>query len=524
MSAVAAGAARSLLRGDLDAIAAKALRKAPSERYASMAAFAADLHAWRTGLPVSAVRQSSWYRARRFLRRNRKAAIAGAALAVALAGGGVATAWQARIAAAERDKAQNRFNQVREFSRSLLFDVHAALRAVPGATESRRLLLGRAVQFLDGLAADAGDDDALLLELTAGYQQLANVQGNALSENVGDTAAALVSLEKASRLVDTVRTRRPGDGEALIRAIRVQFDLTVVQAERGDPRAQQSEQRHEALLRELENRHDTRPRTIATVAEGYSNVGRSHADRADFGGAEDAYRKSVALFESLPKNERNVDDLRSYSYALKRLGAVRLRADDYDESERFYRQALVLDDEVIRLDDRPQTRYDVTFTLSDLALVQSRRGRWDDAVAMWQRALAIRQAAVDADPKNTRALIGVATLYGRLGNAAAAQADPLASAARYRDELGLRDRVVAIVGPLPGRVSEQAWARLNLAQALLDSAAVSPRHPSHAAWVTEARRLVRGTGRGSGKVSVTAGSEPDYLELHDLLARRVGMH
>ena len=74
MSSVAVGAVRSQLSGDLDAIAAKALRKVPAERYASMPALAADLLAWRTGRPVSAVRQSSWYRGRRFMKRNRKAA------------------------------------------------------------------------------------------------------------------------------------------------------------------------------------------------------------------------------------------------------------------------------------------------------------------------------------------------------------------------------------------------------------------------------------------------------------------
>lgn len=72
------------------------------------------------------------------------------------------------MAAQERDKAQNRFRQVREFSRSLLLDVHNALRPVPGATEAPRLLLGRAVQFLDGLSADAGGDHALKLELAEG--------------------------------------------------------------------------------------------------------------------------------------------------------------------------------------------------------------------------------------------------------------------------------------------------------------------------------------------------------------------
>jgi hypothetical protein len=175
----------------------------------------------------------------------------------------------------------------------------------------------------------------------------------------------------------------------------------------------------------------------------------------------------------------------------------------------------------MRLDDGPQTRYDITFTLSDLALVQSRRGQWNDAVAMWQRALAIRQAAVDADPKNIRALVGAATLHGRLGTAAAAQQDPLTSVLHYREELRVRDHVIGITGPLPTRVSEQAWARLRLAENLLDSAAISPGHPSRAAWLAESGRLVRSVSRGSGKASVPAGSEPGYLELYDALVKRL---
>ncbi len=523
MSTVAGGPARDALRGDLDAIVAKALRKVPGERYGTVVELAADLRAWRTGHPVSAARQSPGYRSRRFVRRNRAGVAAGAALALALVGGGVATAWQAHIAAQERDKAQNRFRQVREFSRSLLFDVHDALRTVPGATESRRLLLDRATQFLDGLAADAGDDDAFQLELVAGYQQLANVQGNQLSENVGNTAAAITTMEKAARLADTVRARRPGDPEPLIRSIAVYFDLASVQSDRGDQSAARSQARHESLVRELESRQSSMPGTSAIVAQGYSNVGRFRADRGDFDGAEDAYRKSIALFESMPQAEQTPVDIRSHAFALKRLGAVLLRAQQYDASEERYRQALALDEDAIRLNDRPQTRYDITFTLSDLALIQSRRGEWNDAVAMWQRALAIRRAAADADPKDTRALLGVATLLARLGAAAAAQKDLATSVARYRDELRVRDRMIAVAGRLPGRVSEQAWARLRLAEALLDSAAAAPKNPAGASWIDEAGTLVRATGRGDGNVSVTAGSEPGFVDLHDALIARLAM-
>ena len=62
---------RDTLRGDLDNIAAKALKKAPAERYASVAAFAEDLRRWLADEPVSA-RADTWrYRAGKFVRRHR---------------------------------------------------------------------------------------------------------------------------------------------------------------------------------------------------------------------------------------------------------------------------------------------------------------------------------------------------------------------------------------------------------------------------------------------------------------------
>ena len=173
--------------------------------------------------------------------------------------------------AQERDKAQNRFRQVREFSRSLLFDVHDALRAVPGATEPRRLLLDRAVQFLDGLAADAGDDDELLMELAAGYQQLANVQGNALQREPGRHCRGHGSLEKAA-----ASSSRWGasswDIEALIRS-----DRRAVRPHGGAERARRcgrTEGSQATTSRycyaNWKNRHDARPSPTEEVAEGYS--------------------------------------------------------------------------------------------------------------------------------------------------------------------------------------------------------------------------------------------------------------
>ena len=145
MHTVAVPERRAVLRGDLDRIVAKALRKAPQERYGTIVELAADLRAWQEGRPVTAAPQSIAYRVRRFVRRNRGKVAVAAALALTLAAGVAATAWQARVAAAERDKAQQRFRQVREMSRALIFDIHDALRtgardhrAAPPAARSRR--------------------------------------------------------------------------------------------------------------------------------------------------------------------------------------------------------------------------------------------------------------------------------------------------------------------------------------------------------------------------------------------------
>jgi eukaryotic-like serine/threonine-protein kinase len=95
------------LAGDLDTIVAKALRKAPSERYGTVAEFAADIERYLQGLPVLAQPESWRYRAKKFVLRNR--VVVGAATAVAcsvVAGFGVAL-WQtsvAREAAARADR------------------------------------------------------------------------------------------------------------------------------------------------------------------------------------------------------------------------------------------------------------------------------------------------------------------------------------------------------------------------------------------------------------------------------------
>ncbi len=98
-------AARAL-RGDLDAIVLKALRKKPDERYETAAAFADDLERWLDHRPVRAQRSSGWYRLRRFLARHRFRVVAGTVAIFLLLAGSAAVLRQRHLAVEDAARAE----------------------------------------------------------------------------------------------------------------------------------------------------------------------------------------------------------------------------------------------------------------------------------------------------------------------------------------------------------------------------------------------------------------------------------
>jgi serine/threonine-protein kinase len=103
--AAAARSARAL-RGDLDTIVARALKKQPAERYPHAAALADDLRRWLDHEPVQARPDRPGYRVGRLVRRHRHAVVAaGIAATLALASGAALAWWQAQQARQERGRA-----------------------------------------------------------------------------------------------------------------------------------------------------------------------------------------------------------------------------------------------------------------------------------------------------------------------------------------------------------------------------------------------------------------------------------
>jgi eukaryotic-like serine/threonine-protein kinase len=202
------------LRGDLDNIVMMALRKEPERRYAGAEQLAEDIRRHLQHLPVIARKDTLGYRTSRFVRRHTLGVAAAGLMVAVLLGGIVTTAREARIAEAQRARAEHRFSDVRKLAAALIFDIHDSIRDLPGAERSRHLLIDTSLHYLDSLSQEASGDPGLERELAAAYVRLGDLQGRVLEANEGDYAGAQKSYRHAFALLRAALQQSPASGDA----------------------------------------------------------------------------------------------------------------------------------------------------------------------------------------------------------------------------------------------------------------------------------------------------------------------
>ena len=124
---------KHFLRGDLDNIVAKALKKSPAERYASVTAFADDIKRYLDHQPVSARADSFGYRAGKFIRRNRIPATLSALALITLVAGLVGTMTEAERAKRQAALAEEQRNRADAEARAATEQRDFALRELSRA-------------------------------------------------------------------------------------------------------------------------------------------------------------------------------------------------------------------------------------------------------------------------------------------------------------------------------------------------------------------------------------------------------
>ena len=186
------------LRGDLETIVAKSLKKNSGERYSSVSAFADDLRRYLAHQPVSARPDSFAYRTGKFVARNKPGVILGSLAVIAAATAIIAVQREAH-------RAEYRFQQVQRLAHTVLFDLNPEIENLAGSTPARELLVKTSLEYLDSLAAESGNDPKLQIELATAYEKIGDVQGNSRYSNLGHPEASLESYRKAVTIARKLR-------------------------------------------------------------------------------------------------------------------------------------------------------------------------------------------------------------------------------------------------------------------------------------------------------------------------------
>jgi len=203
------------LRGDLDSIVLRALRKEPNHRYSSAAQFAADLRNVLAGRPVESRRGSRRYRAWKFVRRNRAGVIAAAILVVALLAGAAGAVSQAIRAQRSRAIAEARFDDARRLTDSLLVDFYAAVQKLDGSEAAQKALVQWSRETLESLARHSAGNPRVNVELAITYLRLGELQA-AGARDLAHWTAAIASFDQGLKLLPPVLGKEAADQQALL--------------------------------------------------------------------------------------------------------------------------------------------------------------------------------------------------------------------------------------------------------------------------------------------------------------------
>jgi serine/threonine protein kinase/tetratricopeptide (TPR) repeat protein len=440
---------RRALTGDLDNIVLKALRKEPERRYVSAEQLAEDIRRHLQGLPVLATPDSSSYRVRKFVGRHKAGVAATVLIAVAVAGGVAATLREARVAVQERARAERRFNDVRKLANSFLFEFDEAIKNLPGSTPARSLVVKRALQYLDGLAAEARGDRSLQLEIAAAYKRVGEVQGDPMFPNLGDSQGALKSSGKALEILETLSRTEPENQQVRLALASTQQQISDVLAFGGDMAGAVQHSGialkiNEGLAANLASDPKFQSQLVSQTyhyAKLLQLVGTE-----DEAGAE--YRQAVELSQRMiaanPSDQEGKVHLAS---SLDGLGDVLQEKADTAGALENRRRGLTIREELARLDpNNANYRRQLAFSHHNVGLSLVQAGDLASALIHFQQELRLFESLSVADPKDVQARRNRSLAHKQIGDVRMRNGDVRAALAQYRSALGI-DRDLASADP-----------------------------------------------------------------------------
>lgn len=398
------------LDNDLDSIVLKALRKEPEQRYATVAEMASDIQAYLQQRPVSARRGNWRYLATKFVRRNTIPLVAASLLLFSLVAGAIVVGWQAHVATVQRRKAEARSKDLRLLSESLLSELDDAIKELPGSTPAQKLLVTRVLEHLDRMSADGADDQLTQLDVASAYTRIANLQGNAYDQNIGDAAGGVASINKAIGITEHLKAQHPKDPAVL-------HAYALAQQSRGEilfgmanlPEAILALKDGAVIFGEVASLPGATSLQLSEAATAYGGLGDvlgqpGRVTLSDTKGALDAYRTSLAFQQkALETDPTSVRARRSLPLSMTKIGNIEFDTDPWQARRQY--QASMKAMENYPADLKKSFAYIRTsdYIARKYATTQTETGDEMGAIATIESLLPAMRSYLKADPTDDRA-------------------------------------------------------------------------------------------------------------------------
>ena len=406
--AAAAPEMRRQLRGDLDTIVLRAMAKQPARRYSAAGTLADDLRRYLEGRPVHARSDSAAYRARKFVTRNKTAVAAAVLVLAAVIAGAASTVWQAR-------RAERRFDEVRKIANSFIFEFHDSIRDLPGSLAARQMITQRGVQYLDSLAAEAGNDHSLKKELAAAYERL--------GELTFDIGQGIETLRKAAALNESLVAAAPQNAQYAVElgeSYRTLSDKLKIGGQ-SQPAIEYA-RRGLATVRSVYNRLPDHAETKLTLGHHYMTLGVALSDAGDFRAALDSELEATRVQESALAQEPESDHARrDVATTQGRISDLYADAGDLDRAVASSRRELEIKQAIFEA--QPASRgHQRAFWMANLHVGRhlAARGEHQSALEHFTRGIEVIEGLSAADAGDAGHRRWVAVTYNEMGGVLAA--------------------------------------------------------------------------------------------------------
>jgi serine/threonine-protein kinase len=200
------------VRGDLEAILAKALRQDPKTRFQSAREMRDEFERHLLGYPIETRPAGRLTRARKLVLRNKVAASVGLLFLLVVLFSIAGVVRQATEAARKRQIAQTRLHDLVHLTDVLAGELYESVHGLQGSEAAQAALLNSAHETINKLAADDDQDTQLDLELAREYEKLARLE---LSRTPLTSEALQQTAEDLDRERDILQVMNRRDPEAM---------------------------------------------------------------------------------------------------------------------------------------------------------------------------------------------------------------------------------------------------------------------------------------------------------------------